>query len=179
MSDLAQSKPAALQAGSAVVRQMRDLDPADCAALLRPFGLELSLLEKGTVIPGSYWGDREAGLIGNVLYCRQDTPVHSVLHEACHFICMDPARRIALDRDAGGDYDEENAVCYLQILLADYLTLMGAERMAADMDAWGYTFRLGSARAWFAEDAEDTRVWLKEKDLIDSHGAVTWRLRVD
>jgi hypothetical protein len=23
------------------------------------------------------------------------------------------------------------------------------------LDAWGYTFRLGSARAWFERDAED------------------------
>ena len=25
---------------------------------------------------------------------------------------------------------------------------------------WGYSFRLGSAAAWFAEDAEDARDWL-------------------
>jgi hypothetical protein len=35
-----------------------------------------------------------------------------------------------------------------------------------DMDAWGYTFRLGSARAWFEEDAEDARTWLQQRGLL-------------
>ena len=52
---------------------------------------------------------------------RDDTPVHSALHEACHYICMDKQRRNDLDTDAGGGYEEENGVCYLQILLADHL----------------------------------------------------------
>ena len=108
-------------------------------------------------IPGSYWGESEAGLIGNRIYFRPDTPLHSVLHEACHFICMDDARRAQLERDAGGDYDEENAVCYLQILLADEFAGSDSQRMCSDMDAWGYTFRLGSARAWFERDADDAR----------------------
>jgi hypothetical protein len=150
-----------------------------CQDLLRPFGLTLLIQQKGEDIPGSYWGESEAGLLGARLYCRLDTPVHSLLHEACHYICMDSRRRMALERDAGGDYEEENAVCYLQIVLAEYLTEVGADRMAADMDAWGYTFRLGSARAWFEEDAGDTRVWLKERDLIDSDGVITWRVRRD
>lgn len=157
---------------------LADVGLAACADLLRPFHLEVRLLAAGD-IPGSYWGESEAGLIGNVVYCRADTPVHSLLHEACHYICMDARRRAALERDAGGDHEEENAVCYLQILLAQYLGNMGALRMACDMDAWGYTFRLGSARAWFEEDAEDTRVWLRERDLIDADGAVTWALRQD
>ena len=93
--------------------------------------------------------------MGNVLIVRADTPLHSILHETCHFICMDPARRAGLDTDAGGDYDEENAVCYLQILLADEIPEFGRENMLRDMDTWGYTFRLGSARNWFREDAED------------------------
>ena len=71
-----------------------------------------------------------------------------------------PARRAQLERDAGGDYAEENAVCYLQILLAGSFRAVGRERMCADMDAWGYTFRLGSAKAWFEQDAEDARQWL-------------------
>ena len=35
-------------------------------------------------------------------------------------------------------------------------------RLMADMDAWGYSFRLGSARAWFENDAEDARRSLRE-----------------
>jgi len=169
----------AMAASGASVLTLADIGVSPCGALLRPFGLELTIVSAGDAIPGSYWGEVEAGLIGNMLYCRTDTPVHSLLHEACHYICMTPDRRRILERDAGGDYEEENAVCYLQIVLAEYLMEAGADRMVTDMDAWGYTFRLGSARAWFEGDAEDTRVWLKEHDLIDNHGRLTWRLRTD
>jgi hypothetical protein len=34
-----------------------------------------------------------------------------------------------------------------------------------DMDAWGYSFRLGSTAAWFEADAEDARDWLRERGL--------------
>ena len=112
------------------------------------------------MIPGSYWGESEAGLQGNRLFARLDTPLHSVLHEASHYVCMTPERRTGLDRDAGGDDPEESAVCYLQILLADQLPGVGRDRLCADMDAWGYSFRLGSARAWFESDADDARIWL-------------------
>lgn len=152
---------------------------AECAALLRPFQLELLEIGPAKDIPGSYWGGSEAGLIGSVLYCRADTPVHSLLHEASHYICMDSRRRASLDRDAGGDHDEENAVCYLQILLADGLEGMGRARMLEDMDAWGYTFRLGSAREWFDRDAAETRDWLVSRGLANAAGAVTFRLRLE
>jgi hypothetical protein len=100
-----------------------------------------------------------------------------VLHEGAHFICMSPERRAGLDTDAGGDDAEESAVCYLQILLAKTLRL-GLERICGDMDAWGYSFRLGSAARWFAEDAEDARAWLLDRGLIDAPGAITYRVRV-
>jgi hypothetical protein len=35
----------------------------------------------------------------------------------------------------------------------------------ADMDAWGYSFRLGSTRAWFENDAEDARAFLAARSL--------------
>jgi hypothetical protein len=139
---------------------------AAAAALFEAYGVELVLVHASAEIPGSYWGDSEAGLIGSKLYARADTPLHSVLHEGAHYICMDEQRRASLDRDAGGDYDEENAVCYLQILLADRFEGVGRQRMCADMDAWGYTFRLGSAQAWFERDADDARAWLASKGLI-------------
>lgn len=147
------------------------------AALLGGYGLELRMVPSGAAIPGSWWGDREAGLRGATLFARPDTPLHSVLHEACHFFCMPPARRATLDTDAGGGYDEENGVCYLQVLLADELPGYGRARMLADMDAWGYTFRLGSARAWFERDADDARAWLLGHGLIDGTDRPTWRLR--
>jgi hypothetical protein len=146
-------------------------------ALTRRFGLELRHLSRDEVLPGSYWGDSEAGLRGNTLYVRADTPLHSLLHELSHFVCMTPGRRAGLDRDAGGDDAEECAVCYLQILLADELPQLGRERMFVDMDVWGYTFRLGSSRAWFERDAEDARVWLHEEELIDDGKRPTFRLR--
>ena len=155
---------------------------ADCgadalAAIFQRFGLTLHLAVAGEPIAGSYWGESEAGLLGTDLYARLDTPVHSALHEACHFICMDPARREQLNRDAGGDYDEENAVCYLQILLADKLPRFDRARMQSDMDAWGYTFRLGSAHAWFTQDADDARQWLLREGIIDADDKITWQVR--
>lgn len=145
--------------------------------LLSRYGLQCVALADGDTIPGSYWGDSEAGLVGSRLYWRSDTPLHSILHEAGHFICMTEERRAQLEKDAGGDYDEENGVCYLQILLADELPGVGRERMWQDMDAWGYTFRLGSARAWFEQDAADARSWLADRGLIDVDARPTWRKR--
>jgi hypothetical protein len=86
-------------------------------------------------------------------------------------------RRAGLDRDAGGDDIEEAAVCYLQIVLADYLPGVGRERLMRDMDAWGYSFRLGSSRAWFESDAEDARSWLLDHGLLIDAGAPTFALR--
>ncbi len=90
---------------------------------------------------------------------------------------MDIARRSKLNTDAEGDYDEENGVCYLQILLADHLPHVGMERMMVDMDRWGYTFRLGSAKAWFENDAEDAYQWLIDHNIIDTRKQPTWKFR--
>ena len=145
--------------------------------LLDRYGLQLQLVSPEEVIPGSYWGEREAGLIGAKIFARLDTPVHSVLHESAHFICMTPERRAGLDTDAGGDDAEECAVCYLQVVLADSLPQVGRERMCRDMDAWGYSFRLGSAAAWFEQDAQDARAWLISHGLLDENGHVTHACR--
>lgn len=142
----------------------------ELATLLRPYGLALHDVAPDAAIPGSFWGDGEAGLVGSTLYLRADTPLHSALHEAAHFVCMDEARRATLHRDAGGDVLEENAVCYLQILWGDRLPQVGAASVMADMDAWGYTFRLGSASRWFEEDADDARHWLQVRGLVDEQG---------
>ena len=159
------------------VLRLCNLDRLPLAMLLARYGLQLRLVAPDELIPGSYWGESEAGLIRDVLYARLDTPLHSVLHEACHYVCMSPERRAQLDRDAGGDHAEECAVCMLQILLADALPGVGRDRLLADMDAWGYSFRLGSARAWFEQDAADAREWLLREGLIDEQGALTGRSR--
>lgn len=145
--------------------------------LLGKYGLELVLVAPEESIPASYWGESEAGLQGNRLYARLDTPLHSVLHEASHYVCMSAERRTGLDRDAGGDDLEESAVCCLQILLADALHGVGRERLCADMDEWGYSFRLGGAREWFEHDAQDAREWLLAHSVIDSNDRPTWQVR--
>ena len=150
---------------------------ADVLALTARYGVHLRLLAPGESLPGSYWGDSEAGLRGDELFVRADTPLHSLLHELSHYVCMTGARRAGLDRDAGGDDAEECAVCFLQVLLADELAQLGRERMFLDMDAWGYSFRLGSARAWFASDAGDAREWLRAHGLVDSDLRPTFKLR--
>lgn len=145
--------------------------------LLAPFHIDVVMIDNDAELPGSFWGDPEAGLIDNRLYIKPVTPLQSALHEACHYICMDQQRRMQLDTNAGGGYDEENGVCYLQVLLSDFIPECGRERMFADMDAWGYSFRLGSARAWFEQDADDAREWLQKHQLIDTKHKPTWLLR--
>jgi hypothetical protein len=152
-------------------------DQLAVAGLLDRYGLSLRLVPPHEQVPGSYWGDPEAGLVGDNLFARFDTPVHSILHEAAHFACMAPERRTRLDTDAGGEDAEENAVCCLQILLAQRLAGIDGERMCQDMDSWGYTFRLGSAKRWFAEDAHDAKHWLLEHGLIDEAGVPTFHCR--
>ena len=156
------------------VLRVADVDIKQVQHLLLRFGLHCVSVNVSHEIPGSYWGECEAGLIHHQLYYRADTPLQSVLHEASHYICMDSLRRGALHTDAGGDYLEENAVCYLQILLADCIDGFGRERMLSDMDAWGYTFRLGSARAWFEQESDEAKLWLIQQGVIDAAGCLTW-----
>ena len=154
----------------AVVLTLADIDLDAARHLLARYGLSLRLIDAGMPIPGSYWGDSEAGLIGTTVYARADTPVHSLLHEACHLIVLPLTRRAAVHTDATDSVAEEDATCYLQILLGDALPGVGRARVMADMDAWGYTFRLGSARAWFEQDAEDARAWLAARGLLPAAG---------
>jgi hypothetical protein len=153
------------------------IDRLSLEVLLDRYGLALQLVAPEEVIPGSYWGEREAGLMGAKIFARFDTPLHSVLHASAHYVCMTPERRAGLDTDAGGDDAEESAVCYLQVLMADLLPNVGRERMCRDMDEWGYSFRLGRTALWFAEDAEDARAWLIHHGLLDSRGGFTYACR--
>lgn len=146
---------------------MGEIEMRNLVAVFDGRRIEFVHIDDAEPIPGSYWGEPEAGLIGDSVYYRGDTPVHSVLHEACHSVCIPADRRQNLHTDAGGDYDEENAVCYLQILLAAKIDKLGADRIMDDMDAWGYTFRLGSARAWYTRDADDACSWLLARRIIE------------
>ena len=146
---------------------LADIAVADVAALLARYGLDFAPVADGHPIPGSYWGECEAGLIGSTVYARADTPVHSLLHEASHLIVLEPARRAQVHTDATDSVEEEDAVCVLQALLGDAIPGVGRERVLADMDAWGYTFRLGSARGYFDHDADAAWSWLGERGLAD------------
>ena len=146
---------------------LSDISCADVAALLAHYGLHLQAVVDGEPIPGSYWGESEAGLIGSCVHARGDTPVHSLLHEAAHLIVLPPGRRAAVHTDATDSVEEEDAVCVLQALLGDALPGVCRARVLADMDAWGYTFRLGSAQAYFEHDAESSWRWLAARDLVD------------
>jgi len=149
-----------------VVLLLRDIAFADVAALLARYDLVLERVADDAPIPGSYWGAPEAGLIGNTVFVRDDTPVHSLLHEAAHLIVLPSERRAAVHTDATDSVEEEDAVLVLQALLADELPGAGAARILADMDAWGYTFRLGSARAYVEQDAEAAWMLLRRLDLV-------------
>ena len=153
------------------------MDRIELGLLLERYGLEMLFVAPGEKIPGSYWGDSEAGLVGARLYVRPDTPLHSALHEGAHFACMTPERRTGLHTDAGGDTDEENAVCYLQVEWAATLRQVGRQRLLRDMDDWGYSFRLGSAEAWYREDALDAREWLIAQGILAGDGRLTYACR--
>jgi hypothetical protein len=45
------------------------------------------------------------------------------------------------------------------------------------MDGWGYSFRLGSAAAWFEQDAADARQWLIDHGILGSEGQLTYACR--
>ncbi len=145
--------------------------------VLQRYHLQLTIVADDASVPASYWGAPEAGIRGNTIYARGDTPVHSILHECCHVICMTAPRRAVLDRDAGGDDLEESAVCYLQVLLADHIDGVGRQRLMQDMDEWGYSFRLGSTSAWFDSDADDARHFLINHGIIGEDGKVSFTMR--
>lgn len=147
---------------------LADIDADHVAALLARYGLQLERVPDGAAIPGSYWGEPEAGLVGCTVYARGDTPVHSLLHEAAHLIVLPPGRRAAVHTDATDSVEEEDAVCVLQSLLGDALPGVGAARVLADMDEWGYTFRLGSAAAYVSHDAAEAWAWLRRAGLVSA-----------
>ncbi|MFT4256596.1 MAG: hypothetical protein QM599_06535 [Pseudoxanthomonas sp.] len=150
---------------AAPVLRVRDVAFDDLRALLADFDLQLHRVGDDEKIPGSFWGEPEAGVIASNVHVRNDTPVHSLLHEACHLIVLPPEQRAAVHTDASDSDIEEDATCCLQIVLAARLPGVGSERLMADMDAWGYSFRLGSTRAWFEHDAADAKAWLQDRGL--------------
>ena len=167
MTDGVQGSPHASGGTDPDVLRLASIDIAAARELLARHGLALACVEDATPIPGSYWGESEAGVIGNVVHARADTPVHSLLHEACHLIVAPRGKRRAASiptRPIRRPRKTLPAICRSCSPMA--LPGVGRERLCIDMDRWGYTFRLGSARAWFEHDAEDARAWLAERGLL-------------
>ena len=154
-----------------------DLPAGEMETLLDRYRIDVCWLPPDAEIVGSFWGAPEAGIVGSTVYARPDTPIHSLLHEACHIVCMPTALRKVHRGDAASDDIEEAAVCFLQITLAAALPSVGGNQLMADMDAWGYSFRLGSTARWYAEDATDASDWLIQKGLLDNTLAPTFQLR--
>jgi len=155
------------------VIRIKDLDSSVIPEHFAQHGLNVTWVNAGDIIPGSHWGDEEAGLIENQLYVRPDTPIHSALHEGGHWLVMPASRRTGLHTNAGGTLAEENAVCYLQVLMANHISGYSREQLFEDMDTWGYSFRLGSCQRWFNEDAEDALQWLHQSYI----GSSVWLSR--
>lgn len=155
------------------VLRVRDLPTGCVSELLASLGLTVSWVAPNRPIPNSYWGESEAGIDAGGLWARADTPLHSLLHEASHWVCATRFGRQMNAGDASSDDAEECAVCYLQVLLADtWPAPMSRARLFADMDRWGYSFREGSAARWFNGDGEDARQWLLARGMIDEQGAL-------
>ena len=147
------------------------------ARLLNRYQLHLELICDNDSIPYSFWGAPEAGRHKSTLFARVDTPIHSILHEAAHYICMTPNQRESPFIDAKGSAVVESACCYLQIILADYIPGLNRYILMHDMDRWGYSFRLGSTARWFFADSDDALKWLLGQQILLTTMHPSWQLR--
>lgn len=159
------------------MHSLKNIQPPALRPLFDRYQLTLEEVDRDSDIPYSFWGAPEAGRFQSTLYARQDTPIHSLLHEACHFICMPPDQRTSDSYDAEGSAIEENACCLLQILLSDYIRGFNQAIHMHDMNTWGYNFRLGSTARWFYADSDDANDWLIKQNIIDHRRKPTWQLR--
>ena len=64
------------------MQRLSTIDRLEVVRLLARYGMDVRVVPAEAPIDGSYWGDSEAGLRGNTLFARHDTPLHSILHEA-------------------------------------------------------------------------------------------------
>ena len=144
------------------VQELMGDEAASCGlqALFSAAQLQLCVHPTDVPLPGSYWGESEAGITDRCIHVSPDTPLHSLLHEACHVLCAGGESRAGFVGDADGDDDEESAVCLMQIQLAEAVPGVGASRLCEDMDAWGYSFREGSAKAFLHGDGAGAAAWL-------------------
>ena len=102
LCELSSSSFQLYKAASNILR-VGDICIGDLRELLARYGLSLILQPYGEEITGSHWGESEAGIVGHNVFVRNDTPIHSLLHETAHIVCMSGERRRALSQDAGGN----------------------------------------------------------------------------
>lgn len=159
------------------MHSLKNIQPPSLRPLFDHYQLNLKEVDINNDIPYSFWGAPEAGRFQSTLYAREDTPIHSLLHEACHFICMSPQQRHADSHDAGGSALIENACCFLQLVLSDHIPNFNLAIHMHDMNTWGYNFRLGSVARWFYADSDDASQWLIRQKIIDNQFQPTWQLR--
>lgn len=160
------------------MRRLKNITDPVIGPFLNLYGLKLTRVPASDPIPYSFWGDAEAGRKGTQMYVRDDTPLHSLLHETAHYVCMSDDQRQSGVVDAGGSALEEASCCYLQLLWSDHITGFDMLRHMQDMDKWGYSFRLGSTSRWFNEDSEDARQWLLKHEIIHADRIPTWKVRI-
>ncbi len=70
------------------------------------------------------------GESANIYIYVETTPLHSILHEASHYIRIQAHQRSLTQVDAKGTAMEENSTCYLQLVLSDLL------RAIVDRSIW-------------------------------------------
>ena len=159
------------------MHSLKNIQVPALRSLFDRYQLNLEKVDINEEIPYSFWGAPEAGRFQATLYAREDTPIHSLLHEACHFICMPPDQRNQHTHDAGGSALIENACCFLQLVLSDHIPNFNKAIHMHDMNTWGYHFRLGSAARWFYADSDDASHWLIQHKIINDQHQPTWQLR--
>lgn len=64
-----------------------------------------------------------------------------------------------------------------KVLLVCDVQGVGCARLMLDMDAWGYSFRLGNTLEWLQNDAADAKKFLINHALLQEAGSPTFRLR--
>ena len=144
---------------------LRDIGFDDVAALLARYGLAARARRRRRADPRQLLGRTRSRPDRPRVHARDDTPVHSLLHEAAHLIVLPPERaRRAYRRHRFGRGRRR------RLRAAVAARRRPARRrpraLMADMDAWGYTFRLGSARAYFERDAEDAGPGCSARGLV-------------
>src|SRR5690625_8003398 len=92
LSDAEQSNAEQSVAEQSVLR-LDELPPGAAENLLQRYGLNLQTVAEGQPIPGTFWGEPEAGIIGGTVAARPDTAGQSLPHEAGHPPARTPVRR--------------------------------------------------------------------------------------